>query len=402
MPTLSQTLLACAFAPIAFATPVKRGGPKNFSFQQSTTKPKLAGPLSVAKTYAKYGKPVPEDVQKAVNVILADGTVTASPDGGDEEYLCPVTIGGQTLNLDFDTGSADLWVFSSELSASARSGHSIYTPSQSSTSKKLSGYTWSITYGDQSSASGDVYTDNVSVGQTTVTAQAVEAAQTVSAEFTQSVNNDGLLGLAFSSINTVSPKSQLTFFDHAIQEGLLQSQVFTANLFKGKAGTYDFGFIDDSKHTGSITYTPISSAQGFWEFSGTGYAVGTGSFKSSSIDAIMDTGTTLIYLPSNIVSAYYSQVSGAAYSSTYGGYTFRCSTTLPNLTLGIGSYHAVVPGSYINYAPVTQGSSTCFGGVQSNSGIGISIYGDVFLKSQFVVFDKAGNRVGVAPKTIPS
>lgn len=26
----------------------------------------------------------------------------------DSEYLCPVTVGGQTLNLDFDTGSSDL------------------------------------------------------------------------------------------------------------------------------------------------------------------------------------------------------------------------------------------------------------------------------------------------------
>jgi hypothetical protein len=43
------------------------------------------------------------------------------------------------------------WVFSSELSASLRSGHSYYTPSKSKTSKQLSGVTWSITYGDQSS-----------------------------------------------------------------------------------------------------------------------------------------------------------------------------------------------------------------------------------------------------------
>jgi aspergillopepsin I len=26
----------------------------------------------------------------------------------DSEYLCPVTVGSQTLNLDFDTGSSDL------------------------------------------------------------------------------------------------------------------------------------------------------------------------------------------------------------------------------------------------------------------------------------------------------
>jgi hypothetical protein len=37
--------------------------------------------------------------------------------------------------------------------------------------------------------------------------------------------------------------------------------------------------------------------------------------------------------------------------SSQGGYTFPCSATLPNLTLGIGSYHAVVPGEYINYSP---------------------------------------------------
>ena len=34
--------------------------------------------------------------------------VTASPEANDSEYLVPVTIGGQTMNLDFDTGSADL------------------------------------------------------------------------------------------------------------------------------------------------------------------------------------------------------------------------------------------------------------------------------------------------------
>ena len=40
------------------------------------------------------------------------GEVPAEDSQNDSEYLCPVTIGtpGTTFTLDFDTGSADLWV----------------------------------------------------------------------------------------------------------------------------------------------------------------------------------------------------------------------------------------------------------------------------------------------------
>lgn len=36
------------------------------------------------------------------------GEVTATPEADQSEYLESVSVGGQTLNLDFDTGSADL------------------------------------------------------------------------------------------------------------------------------------------------------------------------------------------------------------------------------------------------------------------------------------------------------
>jgi len=67
-------------------------------------------------------------------------------------YLATVSIGtpAQNLNLDFDTGSADLWVWSTELPASTKSsstGHTIFDPSKSTSFNKTKGSTWQISYG---------------------------------------------------------------------------------------------------------------------------------------------------------------------------------------------------------------------------------------------------------------
>ena len=93
------------------------------------------------------------------------------------------------------------WVFSSLLPSSDLTGHEYYTSSESSTYQELSGYTWSIQYADGSGASGVVGTDTVTIGGTTVQSQAVELANQVSSTFISDAA-DGLVGLAFSSINT--------------------------------------------------------------------------------------------------------------------------------------------------------------------------------------------------------
>ncbi|KAJ8117162.1 hypothetical protein OPT61_g1587 [Boeremia exigua] len=389
MPSFTYLTAALALASAVAATPVQKRDA--FSVQQVKHNIHLKnGPGQVAKTLRKYGKVVPQHIQAAAdaraNTIAAlatSGSEPANPsDEYDSSYLSPVTIGSTTVNLDFDTGSADLWVFSSLQASSQLSGHDYY---KVDASKLKSGYSWKISYGDGSGASGKVYADTVTVAGVTATSQAVEAATSVSAAFSQDSDTDGLLGLAFSTINTVSPTRQNTWFDTV--KSSLAKPLFAVNLKYHAAGTYDFGFIDSAKYTGAITYVNVDSSQGFWGFSATGYSVGTAAAVKSSIAGIVDTGTTLIYIDAAIAKAYYSKVSGAKIDNTQGGYVFPCSATLPNFSITVGGVAQTVPGKFINYAPLSSGSATCFGGIQTNEGIGFTIFGDIFLKSKYVIHD---------------
>jgi hypothetical protein len=121
------------------------------------------------------------------------GEVTAEDIQNDSLYLCPVGIGTpeQKLYLDFDTGSSDLWVWSTELpsnilsQANSQNQQVAFDPSKSSTFKKMSGATWKISYGDSSSASGDVGTDTIDLGGLKVEGQAIELAKEISQQFIQ-------------------------------------------------------------------------------------------------------------------------------------------------------------------------------------------------------------------------
>jgi hypothetical protein len=125
-------------------------------------------------------------------------------------------------------------------------------------------------------------------------------------------------------------------------------------------------------------------------------------FVPISHSAIADTGTTLLMLPSAITQAYYWQVPGARSSAQVGGWVFPCDTPLPDLTLHIGTYKAVIPGELMVFSPVDtddlETATVCYGGLQSSSGFPFAIYGDVFFKAQFTVFDVEEKRLGFAPK----
>ncbi|KAF8318941.1 aspartic peptidase domain-containing protein [Cantharellus anzutake] len=326
----------------------------------------------------------------------------------DLEYVVPVTIGtpGVTVNLDFDTGSADLWVWSSLLrvSKAVLKNHQVYNPAKSSTAQAQKGLLWTIHYGDNSSASGTVYTDTVKLDTLSVPNQAVELASKLSPSFLNENASDGLLGLAFPSINTVSPTSQKTPVQNMIEQGLISQPIFTAKLDKGdSSGFYTFGYIDQAVagDVSSIQYTAVDSSNGFWEFPSETLKVGNKIVqRASGNTAIADTGTTLILLDDAACSAIYGSVSGATLNHSLGGWALPTDATLPaTISFAVGSLQYSIPGGDLIFADAGNGFS--FGSIQSRGQNPQDILGDVFLKRVYAIFDQTPDapKIGFVQRT---
>ncbi|RDL37557.1 Aspartic proteinase [Venustampulla echinocandica] len=344
------------------------------------------------------------------------GEIGAEDQQNDSMYLAPIQIGTppQTLNLDFDTGSADLWVWSTELPSSITqqsSGHAIFDPKKSSTFKAANGSTWEISYGDNSSASGTVGTDNVTIGGLTIKDQAIELASKMSQQFTQSTG-DGLLGLAFGTINTVKPKPVATPVENMITEEQIpqSAELFTAYLGswrdadeadKGES-FYTFGFIDQDtvKASGQeVAWTPIDNSQGFWKFASESAVVNGQTIKLSGNTAIADTGTTLALVSDEFCDAIYKAIPGAKYDNNQQGYVFPTNTTadkLPVITVAVGDKQFVIQKEDLGFADA--GNGMVYGGIQSRGSMAFDILGDTFLKAVYAIFDQGNKRFGAVQR----
>jgi hypothetical protein len=116
----SQAICILSLLPLITSAPIEelldsRKALQSFAITQvpnpNWTGTKGLGPAALLRTYYKYGAQPPSAARKAVD--NSSGTVTASPYPSeyDREYLSPVSLGtpAQILDLDFDTGSSDLY-----------------------------------------------------------------------------------------------------------------------------------------------------------------------------------------------------------------------------------------------------------------------------------------------------
>jgi len=120
--------------------------------------------------------------------------------------------------------------------------------------------------------------------------------------------------------------------------------------------------------------------------------------QTINITAVADTGASLFHLPRAVADAYWAKVQGATFVTRYNGWTFPCKNTTPDMSVVIGGKRITVPGLAMNYQSI-PGSSNCFGGIQRDLGVPFSLFGDVFMKGQLVIFEYPANgwaRLGFA------
>jgi Eukaryotic aspartyl protease len=175
------------------------------------------------------------------------------------------------------------------MAKTGRTAARLYDPT-SSGAKLVQGSSWRITYGDGDTAAGQVFTDKVTIGGLTVQNQSVQVATKLSGSFTSDNHRDGMLGLAFIRRNTIGPKKQPNWFDNVRPQ--LAKPLFTCSL--------------------------------------DGFSFGSGPFHEAKVFGIVDTGSSLWYMPASIVDLYWKSVQGATFCSQW---VFPCDATLPDISL---------------------------------------------------------------------
>ncbi|KAI9012076.1 rhizopuspepsin 2 precursor [Phycomyces nitens] len=375
-------LLAVATFSSVNAAPAVSGDPAvktltipladNPSFQRNATR-------AVLKTRGKYYR-----FSNSPTTFANTGTVPMTDYLYDVEYYGTIKVGtpAQSLKLDFDTGSADLW-FASTLCTNCGASQTKFDSTKSSTYKS-STKTWSISYGDGSSASGVVGYDTVNIGGLSIVGQGIELAKKEATAF-QSGPIDGLLGLAFDSIITATGVK--TPMDNLISQGLITSPVFGVYLGRQTtdgAGEYVFGGYNSNHISGSLTTVPIDNSDGFWSIDVSASSAGTTTSTTSlgAFSGILDTGTSLMIF-TNTMAAKVAKAYGA--TDNYDGtYTIKCDTSkFAPLSFTISGTKFTIPAADLIY----YRGSTCIASF-AYADLPFAIFGDAFLKSHYVIYNQ--------------
>lgn len=313
----------------------------------------------------------------------------------DQEALWHGTISVGTppkdFTVDFDTGSSDLFLPGTDCGSTCQ-GHAKYDTSASSTAQDQ-GRTFSLAFGDGSTVQGDVFTDTVTIAGLTATDQAVGSARQYSTGFeADQFPPDGLMGMGFPEISEFQANP---FFQTLVAQQKTTSSQFSFKLAESGSELF-LGGANSDLFTGEFTNIEVTQ-QGFWQVALDSVDVG-GTAAVSGVDAIIDTGTTLIVAPQADVARFYKAIPGSQDASQTigdGFFTFPCDSN-PQVSLTFGGKAFAISADTFNLGQVSQGSSDCVGGIAGTTNIDFWVVGDVFLRNFYTRFDVGNRQVGFA------
>jgi len=381
----------------------------------------------------RRGKPFPLSRRETFTQM----TVNNITGGG---YYVEVQVGTppQTMSMVLDTGSSDAWVVSHEAElctsrslqrASGDSCGGTYNPDDSSTYKLVTKDGFSIKYLDQTAANGDYISDNFGIGGATIKGLQMGLV-------TDTVRGTGILGVGFSSAESTD-EIYPNLIDQFLDQGLITSKAYSLwlNDRRSPSGTILFGGIDTDKFIGPLNHLDIlKTTRGQY----TAFAVAMSSLTvtnskgqtnsaGAAIPAILDSGTTLSYLPGDMTTNVFTSLNVYTDDASTGLSLIDCKylTKDPDLvftfvfgkdtataSIDVPVYEMVLDilGGYEDLLPSDiPFDDVCVFGLQSTDGFGDSggagtfaLLGDTFLRSAYVVYDLDHKQIGIAQANLNS
>ncbi|KAI0487441.1 aspartic peptidase domain-containing protein [Xylaria cf. heliscus] len=344
-------------------------------------------------------------------------------------YYAEVALGTppQPVTLILDTGSSDVWVLDTNANL-CRSRTlqflygtclATYEPADSSTYQLVDSDGFSIQYLDNSGAEGDYIKDTFHIA-----GASIEALQVGLAE--NSTINSGLLGIGFNT-NVAADKPYPNIVDLFVEQDLIDIRAYSLYLddLNAETGTVLFGGIDNKKFIGqlkSVDILPDAQSKIYSSFTVALDSLKVNSSSSNSggseliggdTPVILDSGTTLTYLPPNVTRKIYQAFDAVDDTSGTGLVYVSCDLlssekdTTVDFRFGDSNGPVVrVPidelvldnvKGYVDIGlqlPDLPFDDACSFGIQSLSGI--YLLGDTFLRSAYVVYDLTNKKIALA------
>ncbi|CAO2648271.1 Nn.00g075380.m01.CDS01 [Neocucurbitaria sp. VM-36] len=323
-------------------------------------------------------------------------------------YFANASLGtpAQTFRLHIDTGSSDLWVNAKDSQLCQQGGNQCgdsgtYNANDSSTYEYVNGV-FNVSYADGTGASGDYAKDTFRFGGQTIKELQFGVGYSSSSP-------EGILGIGYTineaAVNHGGLKPYPNLPQKLVDDGTINTNAYSLwlNDLDASTGSILFGGVDTDKFHGELQTLPIIPEDGVYaEFiialTGMGHNNTNGSiFQNENVAVLLDSGTSFMYLPNNVVRSLYHTFD-AQYDASQGAAFVDCSLgdQEGSLDFNFSGVTISVPiNELVVVTDVSKGQAVCALGI-GPAGSSISILGDTFLRSAYVVYDLANNEISLA------